>query len=93
MCQTDLLEPVNHLLDQARRNLSSNSKAGDFILSSLQDYAPPPQRYDCIWLQWCVLYLTDDDCVSFLKRCKPNLNPNVSHSFWYYVIMAFLSRN
>lgn len=27
------------------------------------------EEYDVIWIQWCVIYLTDDDFVSFLKQC------------------------
>lgn len=30
-------------------------------------------RYDVIWAQWVLLYLTDEDLVSFLQRCKKGL--------------------
>ena len=30
-------------------------------------------RYDTIWAQWVLLYLTDDDLVSFFERCKKGL--------------------
>lgn len=30
-------------------------------------------RYDLIWIQWCVIYLTDDDFVSFLLECTKAL--------------------
>ena len=29
--------------------------------------------YDCIWLQWFLMYLTDDDLVEMLQRCAKNL--------------------
>ena len=32
-------------------------------------------RYDVIWAQWVLLYLTDEDLVAFLQRCKKGLRP------------------
>ena len=38
-------------------------------------------KYDCIWIQWCLCYLTDDDCFKFLAKARDSLevcteNPN-----------------
>ena len=33
-------------------------------------------QYDCIWIQWSILYLRDDDLVNTLKLCKQYLNEN-----------------
>ena len=30
-------------------------------------------KYDCIWIQWFIMYLTDDDLVKSLKDCSDNL--------------------
>jgi protein N-terminal methyltransferase len=50
-------------------------------------------RYDLIWIQWCIIYLTDEDLVSFLKECfkclatggiicvKDNTTPRGPHGF------------
>ena len=27
-------------------------------------------RYDCVWVQWCLCYLTDNDLVEFLEKTK-----------------------
>eukprot|EP00177_Eucheuma_denticulatum_P008210 GFKZ01014940.1.p1 GENE.GFKZ01014940.1~~GFKZ01014940.1.p1 ORF type:complete len:304 (-),score=33.49 GFKZ01014940.1:537-1448(-) len=32
-------------------------------------------RYDVIWIQWCIIYLTDDDFVKFLRQCSQCLAP------------------
>jgi protein N-terminal methyltransferase len=32
-------------------------------------------RYNLIWIQWCIIYLTDEDFVSFLKTCFECLAP------------------
>ena len=30
-------------------------------------------KYDVIWVQWVLCYLTDDDLIKFLHKCKANL--------------------
>jgi protein N-terminal methyltransferase len=43
----------------------------------LEDWRPAEETlYDLIWVQWCVGYLTDEQFVAFLKRCRAALNPN-----------------
>ena len=32
-------------------------------------------RYDVVWIQWCLLYLTDEDAISFFHRCRNGLKP------------------
>ena len=34
-----------------------------------------PNRYDVVWIQWCIGHLTDDDCVEFLRTCSKCLKP------------------
>lgn len=31
------------------------------------------RKYDCIWIQWVALYLTDKDLLSFFERARENL--------------------
>ena len=33
-------------------------------------------RYDCIWIQWCLLYLTDTDVQSMFDRASAGLKPD-----------------
>lgn len=78
--EVDLLEPVPHFLDAARVNLSPENlivsdshKAANFFCLPLQDFTPEAERYNCIWIQWCIGHLADDDLVAFLKRAKAGL--------------------
>lgn len=84
-CQeVDLLEPSAHLLDTAKRRLTG-SKAetagkhppghapASFFYVGLQDFQFTQRRYDIIWIQWALLYLTDDDAIGFFQRCRQGL--------------------
>jgi len=43
----------------------------------LEDWSPAEGTlYDLIWVQWCVGYLTDEQFVAFMKRCRAALNPD-----------------
>uniref|UniRef100_A0A7S0YQQ1 Alpha N-terminal protein methyltransferase 1 n=1 Tax=Polytomella parva TaxID=51329 RepID=A0A7S0YQQ1_9CHLO len=82
--EVDLLEPSAHLLDSARTNLIDNrsrikaparNRAVHFFCEGLQehDFSQHPGRYHCIWIQWCLLYLTDDDVMTLMKQSKVGL--------------------
>ncbi|EIE19830.1 hypothetical protein COCSUDRAFT_30891 [Coccomyxa subellipsoidea C-169] len=81
--EVDLVEPSKHLLETAQRNLTSAApkaypaghRAAAFLHTGLQGWNPEPQRYDLIWIQWALLYLTDDDLLALLERCKGGLKP------------------
>lgn len=67
----DLVEPNARLLEEAKNQVGLR---GDrFIASSLENFEPELGRYDVIWAQWVLLYLTDADLVAFLQRCKKGL--------------------
>ncbi|CCW61706.1 unnamed protein product [Phytomonas sp. EM1] len=66
---TDLLEPVEHMLEQAKKELDG-MPVGDFILSSMEKASLPPHTYDLIVIQWTAIYLTDDDFIKFFRSCK-----------------------
>jgi len=71
----DLVEPNARLMEEAKKQVGPR---GDrFITCSLEHFEPEEGRYDVIWAQWVLLYLTDEDLVSFLQRCKKGLRgPN-----------------
>jgi protein N-terminal methyltransferase len=31
------------------------------------------RTYDCIWTQWCLMYLTDEDLLKYLEECRDHL--------------------
>jgi protein N-terminal methyltransferase len=37
---------------------------------------PPFCRYDCIWIQWCLLYITDADVQIMFSRARLGLKPD-----------------
>jgi protein N-terminal methyltransferase len=38
-----------------------------------QDFAPEPNTYDVIWIQWVIGHLHDVDFIKFFKRCCAGL--------------------
>mmetsp|Transcript_10622 Transcript_10622/g.30241 ORF Transcript_10622/g.30241 Transcript_10622/m.30241 type:complete len:255 (+) Transcript_10622:263-1027(+) len=78
----DLLEPVRKLLDTAESKISAGGKwpaehkAGKYLCQGLQEFDPEPERYDVIWIQWAMLYLTDEDVVALFERCRKGLKPD-----------------
>ncbi|CAL5229119.1 g12384 [Coccomyxa viridis] len=77
----DLIEPSKHLMGTAEQNLSTSGrgvypeghKSGQYFNMGLQAWTPEAGRYDVIWMQWALLYLTDDDLLQLLERCKSGL--------------------
>ena len=72
--QVDVVEPSEHLLETARRNLKTAAgkthRAVNFYRCGLEGFEPEPGRYDALWIQWALMYLTDEDAIAFLRRCK-----------------------
>ncbi|KAK9840774.1 hypothetical protein WJX81_003944 [Elliptochloris bilobata] len=50
--------------------------AADFFQMGLQAFTPAPGRYDLVWMQWALLYLTDDDALAFFERLKAGMKPD-----------------
>lgn len=73
--KVDLVEQNEAFLKQARQNLTADSKVGRLFHSGLQNFEPS-EKYDLFWCQWVLGHLTDDDLVSFLRRCRKALNEN-----------------
>ena len=77
--KVDLLEPSTQLLEEARGRLKSCRLLGSarhFLERSLQDVGELPDRYDLIWVQWVLLYLTDSDVITALGRLRDALRPD-----------------
>jgi protein N-terminal methyltransferase len=71
--ETDLIDPVEKFLDVAVEKLEGYKTRK--INLGIQDWHPDT-KYDCIWCQWSIMYLTDTDTVAFLQRAKAALNKN-----------------
>ena len=69
----DLVESSSRLLFAAPDYIGEDAGRCRFYCQGLQDWAPKKQSYSLIWVQWVFCYLTDDDAISFLRRCGEGL--------------------
>ena len=69
---TDLVEQCGKYIETAKQEVDA-AKVGEFYNVGLQDWTPRVGHYDCIWVQWVLPHLTDDDLVKFFVRCKEGL--------------------
>lgn len=68
----DLVEYIPSFVDEAKQALESKVNFRGFAIGA-QDWIPD-EKYDCIWAQWAIMYLMDDDAIKFLQRSKEALN-------------------
>jgi protein N-terminal methyltransferase len=73
--KVDLVEQNDKFLARARTELEGNGVTHRYLASALQDFKFDA-KYDVIWVQWVLLYLTDTDLIEFLRRCKTALSEN-----------------
>ena len=71
--KVDLLESNSRFLEKAAELLCNEPAFGKSFCQTLQSFIIPQQRYDIIWIQWVLGYLTDDDLVAFLQRAREAL--------------------
>lgn len=69
----DLVEPVEKFAAVAHRKLGPSGYIGEIYTVGLESWVPT-KKYDLIWNQWCVGYLTDEQLVGYLIRCKEALS-------------------
>lgn len=77
---SDLFQSVD-LVDQCANYIQAaqSSLPGDkyrFFVAGLQDFIPERGTYDCIWIQWVLSHLTDDDLIAFISRIIQGLRTN-----------------
>lgn len=72
----DLIEPDPKYVDTAKTYIQHPSMRHYFV-TGLQSHTFTTS-YDCIWIQWCIGHLPDDDCVSFLQQCQQALRDSNS---------------
>jgi len=65
--QVDLVEPSSVQLKKARTYVP---EARNFYEKGLQEFSYKDCRYDAVWIQWVLCYLTDADILSFLEKTK-----------------------
>jgi len=70
----DMLEANQEFADKARPYVDDDNLENVFV-TGMEEFTPEAKRYALIWIQWCIIYLTDDDLVAFLQRCADGLAP------------------
>ena len=69
----DIVEPVDKFAAEVKfGKMTGNGRLGEMYVTGLEDWKPE-QRYDLIWNQWCLGHLTDEQLVSYFKRCSKAL--------------------
>mmetsp|Transcript_76921 Transcript_76921/g.220255 ORF Transcript_76921/g.220255 Transcript_76921/m.220255 type:complete len:288 (-) Transcript_76921:70-933(-) len=75
----DLVEFVQKHLQKAKEKLSpapaAKKKGCTFAFhnAAVQKFDIPAQHYEFIWCQWLLMYLTDADALSLLRRLGPGI--------------------
>ena len=71
----DLVEPVAAFIDKAETSLNDIGIPTKKFTCGAQDWNPE-DMYDCIWAQWTLMFMTDNDVIAFLKRSAEHLTPH-----------------
>ena len=88
----DILEQCEKFVEKAKTLLTEKNFAKyklliyiyiySFYCKGLQEFEFE-HSYSCIWIQWVLSHLTDDDALQFLNKCKKNLLSRVELLFLY----------
>lgn len=71
--QVDLVERDAHFVEKAQERLKVFGERMKYHVVGMENFLPSPNTYDVIWIQWCIVYLTDNDLVKFLINCRKSL--------------------
>ncbi|XP_072295196.1 N-terminal Xaa-Pro-Lys N-methyltransferase 2 isoform X3 [Eucyclogobius newberryi] len=74
----ELADMMEHFLLHAHEEYLGDDadRVETYYCYSLQEFTPPKNKYDVIWMQWVACHLTDHDLATFLAKCKRALRPN-----------------
>eukprot|EP00758_Cryptobia_borreli_P007420 Tbor_TRINITY_DN5292_c0_g8::TRINITY_DN5292_c0_g8_i1::g.16445::m.16445/K16219/NTMT1, METTL11A, NTM1; protein N-terminal methyltransferase len=70
--KVDLMEPIEKMIDVAKKELDQ-ARIGHYYITSMEKAELDEGKYDLIVIQWTAIYLTDEDFISFLAKCKCSL--------------------
>lgn len=70
--EVDLVEMNKNFVEYGKLFFKENQKIKEFYCAALQEFKFE-KKYDCIWIQWCVENLEDDDLDIFLQNCNKNI--------------------
>ncbi|XP_047544809.1 alpha N-terminal protein methyltransferase 1-like [Vanessa atalanta] len=74
--RVDVIEPDEKFINAISSYVGENKiKIGSLYQTSLQKFVPE-RKYDIIWNQWVLGYLTDIDLIAYLTCCRNALSKN-----------------
>lgn len=68
----DVLDQCHKYVAAAREYIASD-RVGQYLAVGLQEFRCEV-TYNCVWAQWVLAHLTDDDLVAFLRRLRDGLS-------------------
>ncbi|MES1908532.1 MAG: hypothetical protein MHM6MM_001450 [Cercozoa sp. M6MM] len=71
--QVDLVDATPHFVEKAKQ--SHGDKLHLVQCQPMQDFAPPANTYDLVFIQWACDFIRDSDIISLLQRCVTALKP------------------
>ena len=81
--RVDLIEINTDFCKNCSKRLKKKNYFGKMINKSLHQFIPKQNYYHCIWTQWTLEHLTDNDLIKFLKNAKKALNKS-SNSYMVF---------
>mmetsp|Transcript_579 Transcript_579/g.1956 ORF Transcript_579/g.1956 Transcript_579/m.1956 type:complete len:267 (+) Transcript_579:108-908(+) len=70
----DMLEADANYLKQSETYVA-DERLEKRICCPMEDFMPEKGRYSVIWIQWCIIYLTDGDFGKFVRACAEAVAP------------------
>lgn len=68
--EVDIVEPDEKFINSIKQFVGElSTKICNLYKVGLQEFIPV-RKYDVIWNQWVLGYLTDSDLIAYLNRCK-----------------------
>ena len=73
--RVEMLDTCQEHLEQSRDFLGEEmfGRVAALHGCGMQDFKPEPDKYDLIWIQWVIIYLSDYDFIKILARFKTSL--------------------
>ena len=79
--RVDLIEINPDFCRECVRRIGKQKYFGKIMAKSLHKVTLKTDYYHCIWCQWTLEHLTEEDLLSFLKQCKRALKRSSGYSY------------
>lgn len=70
----DLMEQDEKFVNKSKEILKDNPKIRNITCSPLQTFDFNNEKYDLMWIQWCLENIEDQDLNKFMDKCREHLN-------------------